>query len=182
MHGAAFPRAPRHVSARFRMRPPALRLGHARGRFALIEAGMTASKSKAVAACKANRADDGAVVARQELGPRGAGGGAQGTRGVGHGVPARPGLVGAAWDRHSSGDGGGEWAGPSTCSSTLQSAGDAGEAAFLFFLDLVIIGEMSSPVEAAASTGAICSCRLLLQAAVGCRWRPLLLLQAAAAG
>ena len=112
----------------------------------------------------------------------GAGGGAQGTRGVGDVVPARPGLVGAAWDRHSSGDGGGEWAGPSTCSSTLLSAGEAGEAAFLFFLDLVIIGEMSSPVEAAASTGAICSCRLLLQAAVGCRWRPLLLLQAATAG
>ena len=102
----------------------------------------------------------------------GAGGGAQGTRGVGDVVPARPGLVGAAWDRHSSGDGGGEWAGPSTCSSTLLSAGEAGEAAFLFFLDLVIIGEMSSPVEAvetAASTGAVaagCSCRLLL-AAVG---------------
>ena len=104
----------------------------------------------------------------------GAGGGAQGTRGVGDVVPARPGLVGAAWDRHSSGDGGGEWAGPSTCSSTLLSAGEAGEAAFLFFLDLVIIGEMSSPVEAvetAASTGAVaagCSCRLLLAAVGAC--------------
>ena len=117
----------------------------------------------------------------------GAGGGAQGTRGVGDVVPARPGLVGAAWDRHSSGDGGGEWAGPSTCSSTLQSAGDAGEAAFLFFLDLVIIGEMSSPVEAAASTGAVaagCCCRLLLAApaaAAGCYCRLMPVAAAAAA-
>ena len=56
--GAEFPRAPRHVSARFRMHPPDLHLGHARGPSALIEAGVTASESKAVAACKANRADD----------------------------------------------------------------------------------------------------------------------------
>ena len=65
--GAAFPRAPRHVSMCFRMRPPDLRLGGARGCSALIEASVTASESKAVAACKANRTDDGARVAQQEL-------------------------------------------------------------------------------------------------------------------
>ena len=53
----------------------------------------------------------------------------------------------------SSGEDGGEGAGPSTCSITLPSAGDAGEAAFLFFLDLVILGEMTV-VLLFCSTGA----------------------------
>ena len=73
----------------------------------------------------------------------GAGGGAQGTGGVGDGVLAHPGLEGADGGRQSSGDGGGEGAGPSTCSIPLHSAGDAGETAFLFFLDLVILGEVT---------------------------------------
>ena len=69
----------------------------------------------------------------------GAGGGAQDAIGARVGVLALPGLEG--WG--SSGEDGGDVASPSTCSITLPSAGDAGEAAFLFFLALVILGEMT---------------------------------------
>ena len=73
----------------------------------------------------------------------GAGGGAQDAMGARVGVLALPGLEGAEPGWHSSGEEGGEGAGPSTCSISLLSAGDAGEAAFLFFLALVILGEMT---------------------------------------
>ena len=54
----------------------------------------------------------------------------------------------------SSGEDGGEGAGPSTCSITLPSAGDAGEAAFLFFpRPGYPIGEMTG-VLLFCSTGA----------------------------
>ena len=49
----------------------------------------------------------------------------------------QPGLEDVDGGRHSSGDAGGEGTDPSTCSISPQSAGDAGEAAFIFFLDLV---------------------------------------------
>ena len=79
----------------------------------------------------------------------GAGGGAQDAMGARVGVLALPGLEG--W--RSSGEDGGDVASPSTCSITLPSAGDAGEAAFLFFLALVILGEMTG-VLLLGSTGA----------------------------
>ena len=69
--------------------------------------------------------------------------GAQDARGARVGVLAQPGLERAARGWCSSGEDGGEGAGPSTCSILLPSAGDAGDAAFLFFLDLVILGEMT---------------------------------------
>ena len=83
----------------------------------------------------------------------GAGGGAQDAMGARVGVLALPGLEGAETGRRSSGEEGGEGAGPSTCSISLLSAGDAGEAAFLFFLALVILGEMTG-VLLLGSTGA----------------------------
>ena len=73
----------------------------------------------------------------------GAGGGAQDARGARVGVLAQPGLEGADGGLHFSGEDCGEGAGPSTCLITLPSAGDAGDAAFLFFLDLVILGAMT---------------------------------------
>ena len=89
----------------------------------------------------------------RNLDHRGAGGGTQDAQGARVGVLAQPGLEGADPGRRSSGEDGGEGAGPSTCSITLPSAGDAGEAAFLFFLDLVILGEMTG-VLLFFSTGA----------------------------
>ena len=83
----------------------------------------------------------------------GAGGGAQDTMGTRVGVLAQPRLQGADKGRHSSGEDGGDRAGPSTCSISLPSAGGAGDAAFLFFLDLVILGEMTA-VLMFCSTGA----------------------------
>ena len=79
----------------------------------------------------------------------GAGGGAQDAIGARVGVLALPGFGG--W--RSSGEDGGDVAGLSTCSITLPSAGDAGEAAFLLFLALVILGEMTG-VLLLGSTGA----------------------------
>ena len=73
----------------------------------------------------------------------GAGGGAQVARCARVCVLMQPGLEGADGGRPSSGEDGGEGAGPSTCSILLPSAGDTGDAAFLFFLDLVILGEMT---------------------------------------
>ena len=77
----------------------------------------------------------------------GAGGGAQDNMGARVGVLALPGLEGADPGLRSSGEEGGEGAGPSTCSISLPSAGDAGEAA------LVILGEMTG-VLLLCSTGA----------------------------
>ena len=99
----------------------------------------------------------------------GAGGGAQVARCARVCVLMQPGLEGADGGRRSSGEDGGEGAGPSTCSISLQSAGDAGNAAFLFFLDLVILGEMNGVLlfctpGAATGAGAVaasCCCRLL---------------------
>ena len=82
-----------------------------------------------------------------------AGGGAQDAMGARVGFLELPGLEGAEPGWRSSGEEGGEGAGPSTCSISLLSAGDAGEAAFLFFLALVILGEMTS-VLLFCSTGA----------------------------
>ena len=85
----------------------------------------------------------------------------------------QPGLEDVDGGRHSSGDAGGEGTDPSTCSISPQSAGDAGEAAFIFFLDLVILGEMTGVLlleltGAAAGAGAAAAhrcCRLLPTAA-----------------
>ena len=54
-------------------------------------------------------------------------------RGARVGVLAQPGLEGADRGWRSSGEDSGEGAGPSTCSISLPSAGEAGDAAFLFF-------------------------------------------------
>ena len=83
----------------------------------------------------------------------GAGSGAQNAMGARVGVLALPGLEGADPGRGSSGEEGGKGPGPSTCSLSLPSAGDAGEAAFIFFLALVILGEMTG-VLSLCSTGA----------------------------
>ena len=80
----------------------------------------------------------------QEPGPRGGAGGGGCAKGARSGVLPQPGLEGADGGRRSSGEDGGEGAGPSTYSISLQSAGDAGEAAFLLFLERVILGEMIS--------------------------------------
>ena len=90
----------------------------------------------------------------RNLDHRGAGGGTQDAQGARVGVLAQPGLEGADPGRRSSGEDGGEGAGPSTCSITLPSAGDAGEAAFLFFpRPGYPIGEMTG-VLLFCSTGA----------------------------
>ena len=97
-----------------------------------------------MAASQALSPDDRARVAGQEPGPQGVDGGGARARGARYGVLPQPGLEGADGGRRSSGEDGGEGAGPSTYSISLQSAGDAGEAAFLFFLERVILGEMIS--------------------------------------
>ena len=76
----------------------------------------------------------------------GAGGGAQGTRSTRVGVLTQPGLEGADGGLRSSGEDGGEGAGPSTCSILLPSAGDAGDAAFLFKVMLHVL-DVRSRVE-----------------------------------
>ena len=73
----------------------------------------------------------------------GAGNCAQDARGTRVGVLRQPGLEGADGGRCSSGEDSRDEADPSTCSILLPSAGDPGDAAFLFFLDLVILGEMT---------------------------------------
>ena len=72
----------------------------------------------------------------------GAGGGTH-ARGARSGVLPQPGLEGADGGRRFSEEDSGEGAGLSTCSISLQSAGDTGDAAFLFNLELVILGEMT---------------------------------------
>ena len=52
------------------------------------------------------------------------------------------------------GDGGGDEAGPSTCLKMANSAGEPGDATFRFFLDLVIIGEMTGLLR----MGSACAC------------------------
>ena len=72
--------------------------------------------------------------------------GAQDARGARVGVLAQPGLERAARGWCSSGEDGGEGAGPSTCSILLPSAGDAGDAAFLFKVMLHVL-DVRSRVE-----------------------------------
>ena len=79
---------------------------------------------------------------------------------------SQPGLEGADGGRCSSGEDSGEGAGPSTCLISLQSAGDAGDFAFLLFLDLVIL-EMTGVLvicTTGAVAGASCCCWPMLQA------------------
>ena len=59
--------------------------------------------------------------------------GARGIRGTRGNPVAQPGLENVDGGRRSSGAGGGEGTDPSTWSITAQSAGEAGDAAFLFF-------------------------------------------------
>ena len=89
----------------------------------------------------------------------GAGGNPQCAKGTGASF-SQPGLEGADGGRRSSGEDSGEGAGPSTCLISLQSAGDAGDFAFLFFLDLVIL-EMTGVLvicTTGAVAGASCCC------------------------
>ena len=57
-----------------------------------------------------------------------------------------PPMLGAdACTKDGDGDSGGDEASPSTWSKMAYSAGEAGDVTFRFFLDLVIIGEMTGP-------------------------------------
>ena len=96
-----------------------------------------------MAASQALSPDDRARVAGQEPGPQGVDGGGARARGARYGVLPQPGLEGADGGRRFSEEDSGEGAGLSTCSNSLQSAGNTGDAAFLFNLELVILGEMT---------------------------------------
>ena len=85
------------------------------------------------------------------------------------GVLAQPGLEGADRGWRSSGEDSGEGAGPSTCSISLPSAGEAGDAAFLFFPSSGHLGEMIGVLlfcstKAATGAAAVAArfCSLLL--------------------
>ena len=56
---------------------------------------------------------------------------------------SQPRLGAEACTEEGDGDGGGDEASPSTWSKMAYSAGEPGDATFRFFLDLVIIGEMT---------------------------------------